>query len=422
MIHDHDGIGVLDRREPVSDDECCASVHQPVHAALYKFLGTGVNGTGRFIENQYRGIGQGGSGNGEQLALSLGQSTAVTRQHRVIAVLQMPDEVVCVCQSGSPDHFLMGSVRLSVLDVLFNGSGEQVRVLQYQAEGAAQVILLDELYVDSVIGDLTVLDIIEAGNQVDHRCLAGTGSADEGQLLSRFSIEINVIQYLFLRYIGEIDIVEPYIAGQAYKPFGAVRMRVLPGPDSGLFLGFHQFSVLFNGIDQGNLSFICFRCFVHQGEDPLGACHSHDDGVELLGNLGDRHIEGTVQGKEGGQLSERQVHMAAQDEPGTDNGTQNIGDVTEVAGYRTHDVGISVGFVAALPQMVIQICKAFNRFVFIVEYFDDPGTFRQFFDVGVLRGQSILADHEVLAGQAHDPAQYNLQQSDHTDGEHRQLR
>lgn len=73
MIHDHDRVRVFNRTQPVSDDEGRPAAHQLIHAFLHKFLGSRVNRRGRFIQNQYRWIGQRSPGDGDQLPLSLRQ-------------------------------------------------------------------------------------------------------------------------------------------------------------------------------------------------------------------------------------------------------------------------------------------------------------------------------------------------------------
>ena len=48
------------------------------------------------------------------------------------------------------------------------------------------------------------------------------------------------------------------------------------------------------GIDQVNIAVIRFRLLIHQLKNPLRAGQRHNDGVELLGDLVDGHIEATA--------------------------------------------------------------------------------------------------------------------------------
>ena len=62
----------------VGDNKSRSAFHQLIHAILNKLLGTGINGTGCFIKDQYRRISNSGSCNCQKLALSLGQFLTVS--------------------------------------------------------------------------------------------------------------------------------------------------------------------------------------------------------------------------------------------------------------------------------------------------------------------------------------------------------
>ena len=71
VLQDHDGIGVLDGREAVSDDEDSASFHDGVHALLDQALGTGVNRGSRLVEDQDRWVRAGRPSDRYKLPLTL---------------------------------------------------------------------------------------------------------------------------------------------------------------------------------------------------------------------------------------------------------------------------------------------------------------------------------------------------------------
>ena len=81
------------------------------------------------------------------------------------------------------DAFLVGRVQLAVADVVHDRAGEQVHILQHDAERVAQVRLFDVVDVDAVIADLAVGDVVKAVDEVGDGGLARAGRADEGQLL-----------------------------------------------------------------------------------------------------------------------------------------------------------------------------------------------------------------------------------------------
>ena len=70
VIHDQDQIRVANSGESVGNHKACAALHQLAHGLLNEHLGSGINATGRFIQNQDLRIGQEGTRNGQQLLLT----------------------------------------------------------------------------------------------------------------------------------------------------------------------------------------------------------------------------------------------------------------------------------------------------------------------------------------------------------------
>lgn len=73
LFHNHNTVRVLHSGQTVSDDKGGTSLHQSVHTGLYQFLGTGIDGGSRLIQNQRRRIRNRRPGNGEQLPLALAE-------------------------------------------------------------------------------------------------------------------------------------------------------------------------------------------------------------------------------------------------------------------------------------------------------------------------------------------------------------
>ena len=78
-------------------------------------------------------------------------------------------------------HFLVGRIQPPVADVLHDGVGEQERVLQHQPQLAAQVGLAHVADIRAVDGDLPLVDLVEARQQVDDRRLARARRARPGR-------------------------------------------------------------------------------------------------------------------------------------------------------------------------------------------------------------------------------------------------
>ena len=98
-----------------------------------------------------------------------------------------------VSHLGRGLHVLVRGVQPPVADIVRNGARKQVGVLDDHGERAAQVVLADVADVDAVVGDASAADLIEAVDQVDDRGLTGARGANEGDFLSRFGVEADVV-------------------------------------------------------------------------------------------------------------------------------------------------------------------------------------------------------------------------------------
>ena len=85
-------------------------------------------------------------------------------------------------------------------------------VLKNDTERMSQVIFFDLCDIDSIITDLSILDIVETVDQVGDGRLSGAGAADKGNFLTRRSVEIYVVKNGLLWNIAEIDIIKYHVA------------------------------------------------------------------------------------------------------------------------------------------------------------------------------------------------------------------
>ena len=76
-------------------------------------------------------------------------------------------------------------------------------ILKYNSQRTSEVVFLNLRDVDSVVTDLTFLNIVETVNQVCDGCLTGTGRTYESKFLSWFCKETDVFQNYFIRVITE---------------------------------------------------------------------------------------------------------------------------------------------------------------------------------------------------------------------------
>ena len=238
VVQADDRVGVAHGGEAVRDDKRRATLHELVHALLHDGLGAGVDGARCLVQDHCRRIGDSGARNRDQLALALRQLGAVAGEHGVVAVGQAGDKVVRARELGRRDALLVGRIQVAVADVVHHGAGEQVHVLQHDAQRAAQIGLADLVDVDAVVADFAVGDVIEAVDEVGDGRLAGTGGADKRDLLTRLGVYGHAVQHLVVRRVAKVHVVHDQIATQRHVLDLAGRaVRMLPRPHAGVVVG-----------------------------------------------------------------------------------------------------------------------------------------------------------------------------------------
>jgi len=90
------------------------------------------------VEQQNGGVANDGAGDGDALTLTSRQSVAAFADHGVVAVRQPRDELVGVGEHGRSKDFLPRGAGFAVGDVGRDGGVEQNRLLQHEADLAAQ--------------------------------------------------------------------------------------------------------------------------------------------------------------------------------------------------------------------------------------------------------------------------------------------
>ena len=95
------------------------------------------------------------------------------------------------------DHFLIDRVQASVADIVFDGPGEEMRVLQDHGKRPAEVLFFDSLDVNAVICDPALADVIEAVQEIGDGGFPGSGGAHQGNFLSGAGIEADIMQDFF---------------------------------------------------------------------------------------------------------------------------------------------------------------------------------------------------------------------------------
>ena len=361
------------------DHERGTSVHEGVHALLDDLLGAGVDGGGRLVQDHGRGVGDGRARNGEQLALALRELGGVVGEHGLVAVGKATDEAVRTGELCRADALLVRGAQAPVADVVHDGAGEQVHVLQHDAQGAAQVALADLVDVDAVVADLAVGDVIEAVDEVRDGGLAGTRRADERDLLAGLREERDVVQDGVVRRVAKVDVREADVARERRVRDASVVVRVLPRPGLGALGALLELAgrVLAH-VHEGDVALVLLGLLVYEREDPLRTREAHDHEVDLLRHLADgagealRHVEERHDDGDGqGHAADGGVGEAGGEEGDARERDDDVGEVAHVHEDGHEGVAVGVSGARRLVQRVVHGVELLDGLVLVREDLDD---------------------------------------------------
>ncbi|MNJ59822.1 hypothetical protein D3C77_555240 [compost metagenome] len=124
-------------------------------------LALGIEGTGGFVQQQDRCIHQQCPSNGQALALTTRQSQPRITQVGLIALRQLQNEFMGMGTARRGFHLGVGSLGMSVADVLLDRPEEQRRVLRHQRKVAAQVLRIKTVQRLAIEQNLPLLGVIK---------------------------------------------------------------------------------------------------------------------------------------------------------------------------------------------------------------------------------------------------------------------
>ena len=366
---------------------------------MHEFLGARVDAAGCLVEDEHWRIGNGSAGDGQQLALTLAQVAAISIEDCLVAIAQTADEAVGIDQFGGLDAVLVSSIQAPITDVVHHRSREQMGLLQHHAEAVAQVTLADLVDADAVIGDLAVLDIIEAVDEVGDGSLACTRPADESNLHVRHRINVDVKEYLFLLVISKVYLVQFDTAVHLAVDITAVGLRNLPGPYTCAAIGGVEFAVAtVSGIDERDFAVVGLGLLIIDLKDAVGAYRGVEHAVDLLADAGNGTGKTLVQRQESHQRTQRHPAVSVKNQSGAEHTHEHVTQVSQVAVDRHHDVADAVGIVGIAAQLLVDDLELFDGFVLVAEYLNDLLAGHHLLDKAVHLGKFLLLNAEMLAG------------------------
>ena len=187
----------------MSDHETGAVLHQVCHRRLDEHFGARVHRARRLVEDQDLRIGQEGASYGQELFLAGRHAGGVFVQHRVVAHRQGAREVVHARRACRGLDLLVGRLFATIGDVVADGAGEQPGVLQHHPEQASQVAARHLPRVHAVDEDATLVQLVEAQQQVDEGGLAGAGGADDGYGGAGRHVQVEILYERRVREVAE---------------------------------------------------------------------------------------------------------------------------------------------------------------------------------------------------------------------------
>ena len=208
VLEDDDQVGAADRREPVGDDERRPAGEEPAQRPLDAPLGADVDARGRLVEDEDARVGEQRPGEGDELALAEREPAAALGDLRLVAVLELEDEVVGADRAGRGGDFLVRRVGAAERDVLAHGAGEEEALLRDDAELPAEALLRDVAEVVAVDRDPALARVVEAREELRDRRLARAGVADERDRRPGGHVEVDAVQDLRPVAVAEAHVLE----------------------------------------------------------------------------------------------------------------------------------------------------------------------------------------------------------------------
>ena len=171
------------------NDEARTSDHEVVECRLHDLLALRIECGGRLIENEDARILENRARYRNALPLSARDADAALADLRIIAVLQLHDEVVRVCRTCRLLDLRIRRIEPPIADILADGRGEQHRLLRYKPDLSAQGRKRHVADIVSIHGDRAAVHFVETRDKVCNRRFARTRRTDEGDHLARRSLK-----------------------------------------------------------------------------------------------------------------------------------------------------------------------------------------------------------------------------------------
>ena len=100
---------------------------------------------------------------------------------------------------------------------------------------------------------------------------------------------------LFLTIVREINVLEDHISDQLNQFVFPIWTWVFPSPKIGFLVCHNHLTINQFVVDQSDLTLVNFFWFVQKVKDTVSTSKCHKNKVQLLRDLSNRTVEGTIQ-------------------------------------------------------------------------------------------------------------------------------
>ena len=136
-------IRILRGRNALGDDDRGHAFAQTLQASADGCVRLGIHGAQGVIEHQDAVVIQNRPGDGNALFLAAGQGHALLTDQCIVALFKLFNDIVHIGDLRRPLNRLAVGIAVGQADILIDGLGKQKRLLQHDADLAAQIFPVD---------------------------------------------------------------------------------------------------------------------------------------------------------------------------------------------------------------------------------------------------------------------------------------
>ena len=148
-------------------------------------------------------------------------------------------------------------------------------------------------------------------------------------------------------------------------------MIMLPRPHPGVLLRLRQLSVDLLRVDERHISVVRLRLLVEHLKDAVRPGKRHDNGIELLAHLVDRHVKTLVETQKTRKTAQCEPADVSKRQYAAHDGAHDITQVSKLCIDRSEHVAEPIRIVCALKQFLIQRIEALHALLLVAEHFDN---------------------------------------------------